>query len=700
MLQSKDILVAISIVLMSESSLRSQDVDHWAFQNLTPTDPPEVQTGDRLRSPVDAFVLAKLEAANLGFSPDADRPTLIRRLYLDLVGMPPDTAEIDQFLNDQHPNAWERLVERVLQSPGFGERWARHWLDVVGYADTVGFDMNPDGIVLAEGKWRYRDYVINSLNSDKPYDVFIRQQLAGDEAVDWRNAQTFTPEIIEHLVATGFLRTAQDFSHEPISDIPANHYAVIHDTLEIVGTSLFAVTLKCARCHDHKYDPLPQSDYYSLMAILAPAYNSKNWKAVIGYRDEVIDRSLPDVSAAGLTEMNRHNEPLDREISVLKEQLDGLPAEAETEKLESQISTLELRRLSPGRIQALWDVGPAPATHVHIRGSYEHPGDEVQPGFLTVLDSHRSDVEHTDVSDRQIVRGQTSGRRTALANWVTRPDTPASALLARVMVNRIWMHLMGKGLVPSSGNFGLQATPPTHPELLEWLSANFERSGWSIKQCIRQLVASTVYRQSSHCGSAGDATAESVDPGNHLLWRMRLRRVDAEVVRDSLLSIAGSLNPEMGGPAVRTQTNPDGRVVEEQTGRHRRSIYLLVRRAYNPSLLTVFDQPVIGTTCSERQPSAVVSQSLMMLNDEFLSAQAEQFSQRVRDMAGMEQQPQIETAFRLAVSRKPTDTERRWCLEYLQQQTVLLGADENASAEALVDLCHAILNMSEFLYAE
>ncbi|MCH2203586.1 MAG: DUF1549 domain-containing protein, partial [Fuerstiella sp.] len=397
MFRTRDIFIAISIALIPGSTLRSQDAQHWAFQKLTPTKPPDVQATDRVRSPIDAFVLAGLEAADLGFSPDADRPTLIRRLYLDLVGIPPDIAEIDQFLSDQRPGAWERLVERVLKSSGFGERWARHWLDVVGYSDTVGFDMNPDGIVLAEGKWRYRDYVINSFNSDKPYDVFIRQQLAGDEAVDWRSAETFTPEIIDHLVATGFLRTAQDFSHEPISDIPANHYAVIHDTLEIVGTSLFAVTLKCARCHDHKYDPVPQSDYYGLMAILAPAYNSKNWKAVIEYRDGVIDRSLPDVSTARLAEMNRHNEALEREISVLKEELDGLSAEMETDKLESQISTLELRRVSPGRIQALWDVGPAPATYVHIRGSYEHPGDEVQPGFLTVLDSHQINGEHSDV---------------------------------------------------------------------------------------------------------------------------------------------------------------------------------------------------------------------------------------------------------------------------------------------------------------
>lgn len=699
MFRTRHIIFAIVTVALPGSDLRSQDELHWAFQRLTPKGPPDVQLTDRIRSPIDAFVLARLEAAGLEFSPDADRPTFIRRLHLDLLGIPPSVEEIDAFLSDQRPGAWERLVDRVLESPHFGERWARHWLDVVGYADTVGFDMNPDGIILAEGKWRYRDYVVDSLNSDKPYDAFIRQQLAGDETVDWRNADTFSSEIIEHLVATGFLRTAQDFSHEPISDIPSNHYAVIHDTLEIVGASLFALTLKCARCHDHKYDPLPQSDYYSLMAVLTPAYNSENWKAVIGYRDGVIDRSLPDVSSGELAEINRHNEALDREVAALKERLDHLSPGPEADGIGAQIDTLKGRRRSTGKIQALWDVGPSPSTHMHIRGSHEHPGDEVQPGFLSVLDSHDSRREISRPYG-QAANGDTSGRRTALANWVTQRDTPASALLARVMVNRIWMHLLGEGLVRSAGNFGLQATPPTHPELLEWLSADFERSGWSVKRSIRQIVTSTTYRQSSRRAEMANSLAESADPANHLLWRMRLRRVDAEVVRDSLLAISGNLDPHMGGPPIRTKTNPDGRVVEDTGGRHRRSIYLLVRRAYNPSLLSVFDQPVIGTTCSQRHPSAVVSQSLTMLNDSFLTTQAEQFAKRVAATAGDEKQWQIEAAFRLALARRPTDTERHWCLEHLEQQTTLMAGDEDLASVALADLCHAILNTSEFLYTE
>ena len=685
---------------MPTSDVRSQDEQHWAFQRLTPSAPASVRFAGRIRSPVDAFVLAGLEEVGLDFSPDADRSTLIRRLYLDLLGFPPNVKEADDFLTDQRPGAWRRLVDRVLQSPHFGERWSRHWLDVVGYADTVGFDMNPDGIVLADGKWRYRDYVINSLNSDKPYDEFIRQQLAGDEVVDWRNAETFTPEIIENLVATGFLRTAQDFSHEPISDIPSNHYAVIHDTLEIVGASLFAITLKCARCHDHKYDPLPQTDYYRLMAVLSPAYNSKNWRAVIAYRDGVDDRSLPDVSSAGLKEIERFNEPLNREISVLKERLSGSSPGSEASELESQIQSLENRRRSAGKIQALWDVGPAPATHLHIRGNFERPGDEVQPGFLGALSDLDYASDSASVRQSQTKTEETSGRRTALADWVTQRDTPASALLARVMVNRIWMHLFGQGIVSSAGNFGTQAAAPTHPELLEWLSADFERSGWSIKRFIRQIVMSTTYRQSSRSVNSAYELAESIDPGNRLLWRMRLRRVDAEVVRDSLLAVAGNLDMHMGGPPILSATNLDGRVVEDPAGRSRRSIYLLVRRAYNPSLLSVFDQPVIGTTCAERQPSAVVSQSLTMLNDEFLWKQSRQLAQHVVARVGNDRQRQVQVVFRLALTRSPSDVERQSCLEHLEQQTAILAADENSEATALADLCLAILNTSEFLYAE
>ena len=847
---------------------------HWAFRRFGTVRMPSVQTTRELRSPIDAFVAARLEAVGLDFAADADRRTRVRRLYLDLLGIPPTMEQTAAALRDVRPGSWERLVDRVLASPRFGERWARHWLDVLGYADTIGFDMNPDSIILSAGKWRFRDYVIRSLNSDKPYDVFIRQQLAGDEAVDWRNAETFTPEIMEHLVATGYLRTAQDFTHEPISDIPSNHYAVIHDTLEIVGASLFAVTLKCARCHDHKYDPFPQMDYYRLMACLTPAYNSKKWKAVIPYREGVIDRSLPAASRRELAEIKRHNERLTGEVAAVKQRietvrqkwmdgmfgtwhqigpfpatesgkafdqmfapekqpgrdvgrdsgenvsvsknrswrkrpewkdgivhdlvgqantanyvyrtidvatkcggvislgsddgiklwlngklvfskdvrrgaaadqekvtlplgagrnhlllkvaniegghafyfrpvsLDGLPPHAEVAKLESQVKQLESRRRSAEKIQALWDVGPAPATYLHIRGNHERPGVEVSPGFLSVLDARAGQLNpqkrhetagasKSSESAQGVVQIGSSGRRTALADWVTRRDTPASALLARVAVNRIWMHLFGEGLVASAGNFGAQGTPPTHPALLEWLSADFEQGGWSVKRVVRHIVTSTTYRQSSQQAAVSElARAESIDPANRLLWRMRLRRVDAEVIRDSLLAVGGTLDARMGGPAIHSKTNLDGRVVVEAGGRRRRSIYLLVRRAYNPSLLSVFDQPVIGITCSQRQPSAVVSQSLMMLNDAFLAVQAQRFAERVRGMAGAGHRRQIDIAFRIALARPPTETERSWCKEHLDRQQRLFAEDDHPAVAALVDLCHAILNTSEFLYVE
>jgi hypothetical protein len=321
----------------------------------------------------------------------------------------------------------------------------------------------------------------------------------------------------------------------------------------------------------------------------------------------------------------------------------------------------------------------------------------VQPGFLSVLSPHASERAIAEATSNP----DTSGRRTALARWATRRDTPAAALLARVMVNRIWMHLFGEGLVPSAGNFGVQGSPSTHPELLEWLSADFQRSGWGVKPLIREIVTSTTYRQSSRRTETEQAAAESVDPGNRLLWRMRMRRVDAEVVRDLLLAVAGTLDTRMGGLPIRSKTNSDGRVVVDETGKSRRSIYLLVRRAYNPSLLSVFDQPVIGTTCSRRQPSAVVSQSLTMMNDDFLFEQAERFAERVRAKAGSSKDQQVETAFRLALARRPNSAERRWCLEHLERQAEIFKQQESESeAAALVDFCHTILNTSEFLYAE
>ena len=272
-------------------SVTDDDRQFWSFQKVVRPAVPRVQNGDRGRTPVDGFILARLEAEGLSLSPDTDRRTLIRRVFLDLVGLAPSPAAVETFVADESPDAWERLVDKLLASPQFGERWGRHWLDVVGYVDTVGFDVDADNIITSENKWLYRDYVIHSFNDDNPYDRFLHEQLAGDELVDWRNAPKFTPEIRELLVATGFLRTAQDFTHEDVGNIPQNHFGILHDTLEIVGSSLLGLTLNCARCHNHKFDPVPQEDYYRLMAAFTPAYNSQSWKIVFPYDKKLEDRA-------------------------------------------------------------------------------------------------------------------------------------------------------------------------------------------------------------------------------------------------------------------------------------------------------------------------------------------------------------------------------------------------------------------------
>jgi hypothetical protein len=738
--------------------------EHWAFRPPARPAVPHVRNPGRLRTPIDAFVLARLEDKGLSFAPDADRITLLRRAYLDLWGLPPAPEDVDAFLADDQPGAWERLLDRLLASPHFGERWGRHWLDVAGYNDTVGFDIDANLLIIAEGKWRYRDWVIAAFNRDLPYDQFVRDQLAGDERVDWRRAREFTPPIRDALIATGFLRNAQDESHEPESNIPLIYYGVLHNTVDLVGNSLLGLTLQCARCHDHKFDPISQKEYYQLMAFLTPAYNPKSWKPVYPWKPDIKDRGLPDVSPAELAQIERHNQDIDRQTAELKKQLADLrrpyeerlrlaklqtlpePIRADTQaaldtppakrneiqkylagklekilqvspeeiaaaltppdraasaRLNERLAALERCRKSFGKIQALYDVGPPPPTFLLRRGNHETPGKEVQPGFPKGLtDPGRSVPVPAKAPDG------TSGRRTALAQWLTQPGSRASALLARVMVNRLWQHLFGQGLVPTPENFGKSGAPPTHPELLEWLGDEFARSGWRIKPMLRLMMTSTVYRQASRRGSG----PEQVDPANRLLWKMRLRRLEAEVIRDSVLAVSGRLNPSMGGPPIRLKTLGDGMVViddkahPEPEVRSRRSVYLLARRAYNLSLLAVFDQPLVAVNCPRRDAAAVPLQALTMRNDVFVAEQAKHFAARVARSAGDSREQVVRTAFRLALARPPTPAEMTIGTQLLERQAALFRQakvpSDEAGRRAIEQLCHTLLNTSEFLYAE
>jgi hypothetical protein len=698
---------------MEAGSVTDQDREFWAFQKVRRPGGPTLHDPARAQTPVDAFLLARLAEKKLTFSPPADKPTLLRRAFLDLHGLPPTPQDVAQFVADRSPDAFARRVDRLLASPRFGERWGRHWLDVVGYADTVGFDTDANGLVLSDGKWKYRDYVIAAFNVDKPYDRFLTEQLAGDELVDWRHAPHFTPEIRDDLIATGYLRTARDQSHEPESNIPLSYYGVLHDTVEMLGSSLFGLTVNCARCHSHKFDPIPQRDYYRLMALLTPAYNPQNWKPVFPWKPEIKDRAIPDVSPTERAEIERLNSAVERDVAVLQSRMSQPQCTPEVKAtLKRRIAKRAAERRRFGMIQALYDVGPAPATHLLTRGQFETPGPEVQPGYLSVLcDSERAAVVAPASSN-----GPDSGRRAALARWMTQQDSRAAGLVARVMVNRIWQHLFGQGLVRTPENFGAQGDSPTHPELLEWLSADFmTQAQWHTKPLIRELMLSSAYQQSSAIVAQAarlPLTSAKTDPENKLLWRMPTKRLEAEVIRDCILAVSGRLDSVMGGPPVLLVARPDGLVVVDESKLQRRgdvnkrSVYLLSRRAYNLSLLTVFDRPLFAVNCPKRDASVIPLQSLTMLNDQFVADEAVHFAARVASQP----QPQptsesaVQSAFSLALGRLPNDNEIRGCTTFLDRQRSVFKtvgtSDSDATRQALIELCHTLLNTSEFLYAE
>ena len=733
--------------------------EHWSFRPLRSVSLPPIRSMTKMAQPVDQFLLARLESEGMTLSPRADHGTLLRRVTFDLTGLPPTPEELAAFETKGDPGSYEQVVDRLLNSPQFGVRWGRYWLDVAGYTDTVTFDEDfgaPVGFI--EGKWRYRDYVVDALNADKPYDQFLLEQLAGDELVDWRNAASYTPEITEKLVATGFLRTVEDITVE--DPRPFVIWSVVHETVEHVGSSVLGLTLQCARCHGHKFEPIPQRDYYSLMARFTPALNPANWK-------NARQRLLPDVSAPVLAEIQKHNGDIDRQVAQLQQEIDSVrqktsqtlrqqklltvpesvrsdlqsaldlaadkqdavqkylveklgplvkvqPAEIDAALTEEEKSKLKLRadeiarangqRRSHGWIHAVYDVGPPPATLLFKRGQFDMPGREAPPGFLRVFG------ESSDPSTLAPQGSASSGRRLELARWLTAADSPASSLVARVMVNRVWQQLFGQGLVATSENLGLSGARPTHPELLDWLAADFRAQGWSVKRLIRQLVLSNAYCQQSAAPSnvpQGTSDAAKIDPENLLLWRMNLRRLDAESLRDAVVANSGRLDPRLGGPPVSLVYDlASGAVseppVNEQNLTARRSLYLLQRRHYNPTFLAVFDKPTVTRGVCQRDYSATAQQSLTLLNDRFLIEHAERCARRLEADAGLDISAAIEKVYHLVLSRSPDDGERTWCGDFLSEQMTLHQqaghSAELARWKSLAALCQVLWGSNEFLY--
>ena len=749
------------VSLPPHTQVTEVDRSFWAFQPPRAIEPPKVQNEARVRTPIDRFLLAKLEANGLSYSPDADRNALVRRVYLDLIGIPPTPEQVRAFLEDTRPDAYEQLVDELLRSPHYGERWGRHWLDAAGYVDGK-LDNDLGTMYPNQGIWRYRDYVIQAFNEDKPFDQFLTEQIAGDEMVDWRTAESFDERTRSLLTATGFLRNVDDHTDFPQYGIE-KRYEVVNETLDMFSTAVLGLTFECCRCHNHKYDPLPQRDYYRLMACFEPALNPHNWKApkdryladispkeraAIDQRNTEIDQQIAELTKAeGMVRAQVRTRLSDARFTAIPEsiredvraaldakpeqrsevqkylaekfasartiadaEIDAALTEAEKASIQSsadQRSQLLTQKKTYGMIQSLWDVGEPPASHVHRRGNVQAHGVLVQAGFPEILEPPGSKLISATVENRI---GETSGRRTALARWLTQPDHP---LTARVLVNRIWHHHFGRGIVETLGNFGRSGSMPSHPELLDWLAVDFMNHGWSIKHLHRQIMRSTAYRQSSRQTSRQTedrlkGVLPTEDPENRLLWRMNLRRLESEIVRDSVLAVSGSLDRTAGGPPVEITNPADGlsepKAAPTATSPNRRSMYLFARRVYPLKFMEIFDAPIMPVNCTQRMNSATVLQSLAVLNSEFLFAQSDKFAARVRESAGPGIEEQITFAFQLAYARQPTSDELAKSIAFLADQKRILVSPEfqedKAQQQALADLCHMLLSSNEFLYVE
>jgi hypothetical protein len=726
--------------------LPDPESDHWAFQKPVPHPPPRVKKTDWVHTPVDAFVLARLEKAGLTPAPEADRATLLRRVTFDLTGLPPTPEQLDGFLQDPSENAYEKVVERLLASPHYGERWGQHWLDVIRYAESNGYESDGN----RPHAWRYRDYVIDAFNTDKPYDRFLTEQLAGDLLARGKNPRNAAAL----WVATGFHRVGPIHLTSGNNDRDVLRQEVLTEMTLTVSACL-GLTVGCARCHDHKFDPISQKEYYRLQAFFAATVPQE------------LDISAPEERAeydAQTRKRKQETAPLQKRLAELEAPYRKRVAEEKKAKLEpafrdalsvpaakrtpaqkklaeqagpllkvtwdelvaalspadrvrraewrAQLHDIEARKpLPPAEAWCVHDTEPVPAMHVLQRGDPKRKGARVQPGFPSILTGDKQETANQPLD------------RLALARWLTSKDHP---LTARVMVNRIWQHHFGRGLVATPNDFGLNGQKPSHPELLDWLACSFMNHGWSVKHIHRQIVLSSTYRQSSR---VANAAATKADTDNRLLWKMNRQRLTAEALRDSVLAATGTLNPRLGGPMVRiplepevydlifTEDEPDGLWHADPDPRQhtRRTIYLFAKRNVRQPLLEAFDQPDTLTSCPVRAVSTFAPQALILLNGPFLQGQSRTFALRLLREGGADPANQVRYAYQLALGRLARPEELRLAVEFLEGQTERLrdrlrarecvalpdplpDGVEPAAAAALADFCLALLNANEFLY--
>ena len=738
----------------SEAVLSEEDENFWAFQAPRRPSLPVVKRGESARNPIDAFLLRKLEEKGLGYSPEAGKLTLLRRAYLALIGMPPTPEEIDAYLGDRRPDAYERMLDRLLESQHYGERWAQYWLDSVGYADSEGV-IHEDR--LRKHAWRYRDYVIRAFNDDKPYDQFLSEQLAADELIDYRNLEEITPEVVNTLAATGFLRMTPDGTYSPANGSISERMNVIADEIQVLSSTVMGLTIGCARCHDHKYDPISQRDYYRLSAIFQSAYDpydwvkptqrhldiapesereeaaawnkpieskiervERSWKATADpLRDQILEERFSKLAEPVRQDLSKLIDTPEEKRSATEKKLaqehknvlevtdeylvERFPDYKEQwEQTSKETAELKAKLRAEPKIRALFDMGgePSPAYLLH-RGEAQIIRERVYPGVPRILEARLEPYRASPPEPE----GQTSGYRLALARWLTRSDHP---LTARVMVNRIWRHHFGRGLVASAANFGKTGVAPSHPELLDWLATEFVRSGWSVKHMHRLIMTSAAYRQSSRV----DPAVEAGDPENILLSRMPMRRMDAEALYDSVLRVTGRLNPTPFGEPDEVERKADGEIEAPGTkaGR-RRAIYVLHRRKTPVTMLDVFDLPQLNPNCSERAESTVAPQALQMMNGDTVRDHSRYLAGRLMDAFPGNRGKQIEQAYLRSLSRSPSEEEIAVALASLDELTrhwtqhlESENHDEPRAARArwlaLGSFCRAMLSSAAFLYAD
>ncbi len=730
-------------------SIPDEKRNYWAFRKPLRAPLPTVKNRAWIRNSIDAFILSKLEEKGLQPSPRADKQTLLRRVTFDLTGLPPSPDEIKAFLADRSPDAYEKVVKRLLSSPRYGERWAQHWLDVVRFGETNGFELDAD----RDQSWRYRDYVVKSLNDDKPYDRFIIEQIAGDE---------IDPENFELRVATGFLRAGPQHVVAGNQDLATNRQEWLTEAMFGVGNGMMGLTVGCARCHDHKFDPIPQADYYRLQSFFAAADNyefkrptkeqEETHKAAIESYKETLKPVQDRIAAIEkpykdrLTAEKRSRlEPIYLQVLAKDEKLrnedekrlakdaqrmldiswDELVAAISPEDrvkraaLRSRLHKIELDEPEPlpKALSVADALKPTPAMHVLRGGDPHRPGDLILPRYPSVL----MPADAPTALEIKPVEGST-GRRLSLALWLTRADHP---LTARVMVNRLWHYHFGRGIVGTPNDFGRNGMQPSHPELLDWLATEFVGRGWSLKQIHRLMVLSNTYRQSSTV----DETKARIDPENRLFWRMNRQRLDAEAIRDAVLAVSGTLTEQMRGPSIRvplepevydtifTESEPDNLwpVHPDQRQHTRRTLYLVRKRNVRLPMLVAFDAPDLISSCGARSVSVHSLQALTLMNSDFMFRQSKALAERLFRGTSGDRRSMTFMLYDLVLGRKPQLIEIRAAQGFLEDQTVIIrgriargepvatfkelpASIEAATAAAWVDLCLATMNLNEFVY--